>query len=37
VEAAIHLGFSAVLYAPKGGDPSPSVALFSELGDMLGL
>jgi len=37
VEAAIHLGFSAVLYAPQGGAPSPSVASFSELGDMLGL
>jgi HAD superfamily hydrolase (TIGR01509 family) len=37
VEAAMRRGFSAVLYAPKGGTPSPSVASFSELGDMLGL
>lgn len=37
VEAAMRRGFSAVLYAPKGGSPSPSVASFSELGDMLGL
>jgi FMN phosphatase YigB (HAD superfamily) len=37
VEAAMRRGFSAVLYAPKDGAPSPSVASFSELGDMLGL
>jgi HAD superfamily hydrolase (TIGR01509 family) len=37
VEAATREGFSAVLYAPQGGAPLPSVTSFSELSALLEL
>jgi HAD superfamily hydrolase (TIGR01509 family) len=37
VEAAQRYGFRAVLYAPKGGAPWPSVSSFNDLGVLIGL